>query len=327
MAVGQSPAAIDIAIAMLDPKAVFGTPQAVIAHATLTAAQKIAILRRWPYDVAEISVAVEEGMPGDDPVFQPGHRRCAQVVHVNVRLSRARPQGVLQALRQKAHDHSIESPRSLPERPLPSQRPLRPPVAPRDVAGCGSPPATIGLSDLGAVAAVPSRMGLDRLSDPTTIVVAVESVFVGAIDRLGPVVGRAVLDRLPVNVEADGPRRPVGRFNGPRRDENLLSSPPVLGIDHQIVNAPVPIFEQNVGYVANLAIARVDVVAGDFLNAAQMSVTMQAVGNLALPIAGVETEATGGKGAPGIAIAAHVEARRPIGAPAIVVVEVGLHLT
>jgi len=66
MAEGQSPRAIDIEKALLDPSSVFETPEDVLTNGTLASDQKIEILRRWEYDAAEVSVAVEEGMPGDD---------------------------------------------------------------------------------------------------------------------------------------------------------------------------------------------------------------------------------------------------------------------
>ena len=49
--------------ALLDPPSVFLTPAEVLADETLTAPQKVEILRRWEYDACEISVAEDEGMP------------------------------------------------------------------------------------------------------------------------------------------------------------------------------------------------------------------------------------------------------------------------
>ena len=54
----------DIERALLDPASVFPNPEAVLTHPTLSSAQKIEILQRWEYDAVDISVAVEEGMPG-----------------------------------------------------------------------------------------------------------------------------------------------------------------------------------------------------------------------------------------------------------------------
>jgi hypothetical protein len=58
------PEAIDKA--MLEPASVFASPEDVLGHDELTKQQKIDILWRWQYDAAEQSVALEEGMPGED---------------------------------------------------------------------------------------------------------------------------------------------------------------------------------------------------------------------------------------------------------------------
>lgn len=55
---------VDLRLAMLDPAQVFETPEDVGGNESLTRDQKIAILRRWAYDDADVSVAGEEGMPG-----------------------------------------------------------------------------------------------------------------------------------------------------------------------------------------------------------------------------------------------------------------------
>ena len=67
MADARSPPAIDIEKALLDPSSVFGAPEDILTNQAIASDQKIEILRRWEYDAAEVSVAVEEGMPGDDP--------------------------------------------------------------------------------------------------------------------------------------------------------------------------------------------------------------------------------------------------------------------
>ena len=67
MADARSPPVIDIEKALLDPSSVFGTPEDILKNQAIASDQKIEILRRWEYDAAEVSVAVEEGMPGDDP--------------------------------------------------------------------------------------------------------------------------------------------------------------------------------------------------------------------------------------------------------------------
>lgn len=59
----------DMDRALLNPAAVFASPEAVRDHATLSPAEKIEILRRWEHDAADVSVAVEEGMPGGEEVL------------------------------------------------------------------------------------------------------------------------------------------------------------------------------------------------------------------------------------------------------------------
>ena len=54
--------ALDKQLALLDPGAVFATPEEVRDSTELTTAEKTDILRRWAYDAAEVAVAVEEGM-------------------------------------------------------------------------------------------------------------------------------------------------------------------------------------------------------------------------------------------------------------------------
>ena len=58
----------DIKRALIDPVAVFRTPQEVVEVQDLSRHQKIEILRRWEYDVRELQVAEEENMLGRSTV-------------------------------------------------------------------------------------------------------------------------------------------------------------------------------------------------------------------------------------------------------------------
>jgi hypothetical protein len=60
----MTPAQLEKAI--LDPSAVFATPESVVDEQRLSKQQKIDILLRWEYNAAEEAVALEEGMPGND---------------------------------------------------------------------------------------------------------------------------------------------------------------------------------------------------------------------------------------------------------------------
>jgi len=57
---------VDLEKALLDPGAVFAAPEDVLSCEGLTRQQKAEILRRWEYDASEVSVAVEEGMSGNN---------------------------------------------------------------------------------------------------------------------------------------------------------------------------------------------------------------------------------------------------------------------
>jgi hypothetical protein len=60
----------EIEMAIQKPSSVFAGPEDVLEHDELTRQQKVEILWRWGYDAAEQSVAVEEGMPGEDGDLQ-----------------------------------------------------------------------------------------------------------------------------------------------------------------------------------------------------------------------------------------------------------------
>lgn len=62
----QEDVPVDVDRALLDPTAVFSSPEEVAEHGSLSLEQKVEILRRWEYDAAELAVATEEGMPGGE---------------------------------------------------------------------------------------------------------------------------------------------------------------------------------------------------------------------------------------------------------------------
>lgn len=57
----------DFERAMLDPAAVFASPEQVLERTDLSKDQKVKILRSWLEDATELSVADEEGMGGGEP--------------------------------------------------------------------------------------------------------------------------------------------------------------------------------------------------------------------------------------------------------------------
>jgi len=59
----------DLEHALLNPGAVFVSPEQVVQTPQLSRAEKIDILRRWSYDAGELAVAEEEGMAGGEPTL------------------------------------------------------------------------------------------------------------------------------------------------------------------------------------------------------------------------------------------------------------------
>ena len=57
---------IDYEKVHLDPTSMFVSPEALLADKNFSVPQKIELLRRWQYDVCEVDVAEEEGMPATD---------------------------------------------------------------------------------------------------------------------------------------------------------------------------------------------------------------------------------------------------------------------
>jgi len=54
----------EIELAILDPTSVFATPDEVLRRKDIPKKDKILILKSWEYDVRDLEVAREEGMPG-----------------------------------------------------------------------------------------------------------------------------------------------------------------------------------------------------------------------------------------------------------------------
>jgi hypothetical protein len=52
--------------ALVDPSAVYPSPESVLDDETLSRNKKEKILRQWEFDMAELAVATEEGMPHDE---------------------------------------------------------------------------------------------------------------------------------------------------------------------------------------------------------------------------------------------------------------------
>ena len=57
---------IDMQLALQDPQQVFAGPEDVINHSALSKEDKVKILQHWEYDLRDVEVAEEEGMPSSD---------------------------------------------------------------------------------------------------------------------------------------------------------------------------------------------------------------------------------------------------------------------
>ncbi|MGE0683485.1 MAG: hypothetical protein AB7P69_21615 [Candidatus Binatia bacterium] len=69
---------IDFDLAVLDPSAVFATPEEILACDTLSQQQKITLLQQWQYDASSVAVAEEEGMISDKELLL---QRIVQALH------------------------------------------------------------------------------------------------------------------------------------------------------------------------------------------------------------------------------------------------------
>lgn len=52
--------------ALVDPASIYRDPDMVVGDNTLTISEKKKVLARWEFDMAELAVATEEGMPHDN---------------------------------------------------------------------------------------------------------------------------------------------------------------------------------------------------------------------------------------------------------------------
>src|SRR5208282_2289003 len=111
-----------------------------------------------------------------------------------------------------------------------------------------------------------------RALDGAVAIVVMEVLLISPIDRCGCIVCGAVFDPLTIDIEIDQAIRPIDLSRRPWRDQDLLPGPPVLGIDDEVMDAPIGILHEEVLDMAELAVARMDVVPRHGFDAAQMRV-------------------------------------------------------
>jgi len=106
-------------------------------------------------------------------------------------------------------------------------------------------------------------LGLITWGDPPDTVICKERFVIGLVDRRSCIISWAVFDPLTIDIEVHQFIRPIDLSCRPRRDQDLLPSPPVLRIDDKVMDAPIVILQKKVFDVTNLAVTGVDMVPGD----------------------------------------------------------------
>lgn len=80
------------------------------------------------------------------------------------------------------------------------------------------------------------------------------------------------LDRLTRQIQIHHGLRPAHMVKPFRRDQDLVSQPPVARVNDQILNRPGLLVDQQSLYVPDVAIGRVYVVVSDCIHASQMRI-------------------------------------------------------
>src|SRR5476649_1024797 len=108
-------------------------------------------------------------------------------------------------------------------------------------------------------------------------VVAVKMPLVGPVDRRRRVVYGTIFDLLAVDAEVHQLVLPIDSLYRPWRDQHLLSWPPVLRIDEQVVDTPIRVLDEKILDVTDFAVECVDMVSGHGRDAAKMRILVVAL--------------------------------------------------
>ena len=114
------------------------------------------------------------------------------------------------------------------------------------------------------------HLGQSARSNP--IIVTMEMFLIVAIDRCGCVVSWTVFHALAINIDVHQIVRPVDFSYRSWGDKDLPPWPPVSRIDDYVMDTPIGILDEEVIDVANLAVARMDMIPGDRFDAAEMRI-------------------------------------------------------
>src|ERR1039458_7282669 len=100
-------------------------------------------------------------------------------------------------------------------------------------------------------------------------IMAVQLLLISVIDHGDGVPGRTGLDLRARNVQLNMAIRPVDLAHRIRRDQDMLSGPPVPCVDAKVADVPIGVIEDKILDMADLAIGSVDMIAHDLGDAAQ----------------------------------------------------------
>ncbi len=85
------------------------------------------------------------------------------------------------------------------------------------------------------------------------VIVVLEMLLIGLIERCGCIVCRAVFDPLTIDIEVHQFIRPIDLSCRPWRDQDLFPGPPILRIDDEVFDAPISILHEKVRDVTDPA--------------------------------------------------------------------------
>ena len=72
---------------------------------------------------------------------------------------------------------------------------------------------------------------------------AVQFPLVGFINDIDKITGGTGLNLIPRDVDQNLPFQPFDPLNGTRRNEDMLSAPPVAGVNSEITNVPIGVID------------------------------------------------------------------------------------
>ena len=103
----------------------------------------------------------------------------------------------------------------------------------------------------------------------------VKPFFLLAVQRVGGVVARRVLDRNAREPNRNAAIRPMHAGYPLRCHQHLVPEPPIAGVDHHVTQGPGLFIDQEAFDMTDLAVRGMDVIAAQCLAAAQVRVLLR----------------------------------------------------